>query len=182
MSERNAWNKERASKLERAYLAATDAIYAIAMQRRRMEIPLEKGESFIFRREADLRFLLLASRWLKEACINAAETTDEPTLHSANSAFNETCPNLKDIRDVYEHLAAYIDDKGHLQNSQRVELDQQIQKEWLFTSSFGVTDEGDLTYQWVKQEINVDQLVRAAKQLYASLLDARTRYAALREV
>jgi hypothetical protein len=55
-----------------------------------------------FQREADLRFMLLALRWLREACRRAAAITGDGHLKTALAEFDSSLPAAKDMRDVRE--------------------------------------------------------------------------------
>jgi hypothetical protein len=68
-----------------------------------------------FRQEADVAFLLVALRWLREACQLVAELTHDAALVTAVDAFDRRLPGARDLRDVREHIRDYIQGSGKLQ-------------------------------------------------------------------
>lgn len=102
--------RRQACELELAHSAANDAVRAVALQRHRVNHGSKDDDAFFgapgFRQEVDVYFLVLALRWLQEACRLAAELTGDATLALAIGDFERRLPQARDIRDIREHVSA----------------------------------------------------------------------------
>lgn len=173
-------------QLELAHSLANDAIRAVAMQHHRISQELPDDERFFagqgFRQEADLRFLLVALRWLREACRAAAAITGDPRLAGALNAFDASLPPAKDMRDVSEHVADYIRGRGALQDQRPQAQAKRVARgaEGRGQGDHGLRlwrgeDDGSLTFAWANMEINTGHALTVAEALYAALRDALER-------
>lgn len=173
-------------QLELAHSLANDAIRAVAMQHHRISQELPEDERFFtdqgFRQEADLRFLLIALRWLREACRAAAAITNDPRLADALNAFDASLPHAKDMRDVSEHVADYIRGRGALQDQRPQARAKRVARgaEGRGQGDHGLRlwrgeDDGTRAFTWVDMEIDTGQALTAAETLYAALRDALER-------
>jgi hypothetical protein len=173
-------------QLELAHSLANDAIRAVAMQHHRINEELPEDERFFagqgFRQEADLRFMLVALRWLREASRAAAAITNDPRLADALHASDASLPPAKDMRDVSEHVADYIRGRGTLQDQRPQARAKRVARgaEGRGQGDHGLRlwrgeDDASLTFAWVGMEINTGRALAAAETLYAALRDALER-------
>jgi hypothetical protein len=109
----------QAHRLQMALIAAGDAIRAVDHQARRIRHPVASPafddgglQSF-----TEARFLILAIRWLQNACALASRLLNDAALRQAVADVWKTTgvQNAKDMRDVWEHFDAYIVGDGQLQ-------------------------------------------------------------------
>jgi hypothetical protein len=178
----------RGHQLEMAHSAANDAVRAVAMQHGRIASALPEDEKFFahrgFRQEVDLRFLVLALRWLREACGLAAGITQDRGLIGALHQFDSALPAAQDMRDVGEHLRDYLRGRGDLQRPEvrearaaRGRNPDVGRQEALGVRIWEASDDGSGTrFEWAGIEIDVDRALRASEGLYASLRDAMERW------
>lgn len=97
---------EQGYQLALARSVANDAVRAVAMQRNRIK-DRDDDAYFVaagFRQEVDVAFLLIALRWLREACQLIADVTGDSSLVSALSDFDRRLRGARDMRDIREHI------------------------------------------------------------------------------
>ncbi|MGP0037961.1 MAG: hypothetical protein ACLP4R_25850 [Solirubrobacteraceae bacterium] len=85
-------SEEQGFQLELARSTASDAIRAVALQRDRIK-DRDDDAYFAaagFRHEVDVAFLLLALRWLREACQLAVELTGDQALAGGSGKLQKT--------------------------------------------------------------------------------------------
>jgi len=175
-------------QLEMAHSAANDAVRAVAMQHARISDALPEDEKFFadrgFRKEVDLRFLVLALRWLREACSIAAGITQDRVLMAALDRFDSAVPGCKDMRDVGEHLRDYLRGRGKLQRPEvrQARASRGGNPDVGRQEALGVrvweaaTGCGGTRFTWAGMDIDVDQALTTAEALYASLCAAIQRW------
>ncbi len=143
------------------------------MQRDRVAHCSEQDDAFFTtgsRREADLRFLLLAVRWLRESCQAAAKLTTDAGLREAIELFDRHLPHAKSMRNVREHFGGRI---GRDWNS----IDDRIPGGNAFVRRVGTESRyymttwvGDFsTFIWAGKEIHLDLMVPVGERLCAAL-------------
>jgi hypothetical protein len=152
--------------LEMAHSIANDAVRAVAMQHYRVGQPLPEDERFFarkgFRQETDVRFLIVALRWLREGCRLAADVTRDRDLHRALSEFDAALPDTKDMRDVGEHVAEYFKGRGWLQQPQVRATDasrgaeRRGEHRSLAVRIWRSQDDASTTFTWAGMETNLD--------------------------
>jgi hypothetical protein len=168
-------------KLEMANSSANDAIRAVAMQRQRVGRNIPADDRFFasagFRQEVDVRFLVVALRWLREACRLAAAVTGDRRLEVALGEFDAAFAYgddagaenaAKDMRDIGEHLADYIAGRGRLQRSDRRPGDRGHES-GLGVRIWATHPDGDTHFAWADMEIRLDAALEAAERLYGAL-------------
>jgi hypothetical protein len=157
--------------LERAISLVNEAMFTVELQRRRVRSTEPEDERFIFRRWADLQFLVVALRRLRRvAPIAAKGQSAAPTILSAVKAFEASLPGLATMRNVGEHIDDYA-----LDNPKRHH--KQIDSRMLQAGSWDGS-----TYSWLDGCINVDaaydaamDLHRAVTQVFGSVSSPRVR-------
>jgi hypothetical protein len=164
-------SQRQGHQLELARSAANDAIRAVAMQRRRIKQDAEQDDAFFehesVRQEVDVAFLLLALRWLREACQLVAELTCDEALAQAVGEFDRRLPGARDLRDVREHIRDYIQGSGRLQAAtttpdRLVSVGSLGSRTWL-----GRDDVSH--FIWAGQEIRLDDVLPASERLYEAM-------------
>jgi hypothetical protein len=155
---------------------ANDSIRAAAMQRFRLDAEHPEDEDYfgdrLFRWEADFEFFLIALRRLRRAGALIYELTEDAAVATAIRRFDERIPDLKQMRDVREHLDAYLADRGRLQSK--------VPARSLGVRTWTGTDETGLTFSWAGMAINLPLAMHAANTLYAALRGSRISVPAVR--
>lgn len=150
------------------------------MQRARFGLALSEDDKFFaspgFRQEIDLRFLVLALHWLREACALAAGLTNDRRLMGALARFDSAVPNAKDMRDVGEHLRDYLRGRGKLQEPdvRRVRAARSLPDVGR-DEKLGVRTWDSTHFEWADMSIDVEQVLKSAEGLYAALRTAMDR-------
>jgi hypothetical protein len=160
---------------------ANDAIRTVAMQRDRVARNAPADDQFFaeaaFRQEVDIRFLIIALRWLREPCRLAATVTGEQRLDVAVREFDAVFVSTgatgavnvaKDMRDIGEHLADYIEGRGRLQRADR-QRGNRGHESGLGVRIWTTEPDGDTRFAWAGMEIRLDAALQAAEQLYETL-------------
>lgn len=99
--------------LDRAVSLANEAMFTVAMQRRRIDRRELEDEDFAMRSWADVQFLIVSLRRARR-CAEIALAVS-PTRHEVQRAlaeFDRAVPHLSLLRNVGEHIDAYAVDKG----------------------------------------------------------------------
>ena len=146
--------------LERMRTEATKAVRAISHQGRRLSE--EYDDPWLM--EADLRFLVVALRWL-DRCIASARRrvpSVAQELDGATTRFLQAVPFVRKIRNVIEHVDEYNVSQGREPISRR-----QVQ---VWRLEFNET--GGPIWHWLGHEIDVQFVVREAVMLYDAFCDA----------
>lgn len=153
---------------------ANDAVRSVAMQHGRVTRPSLVPSGFdhiAFQREADLRFMLLALRWLREACQRAAAITGDAQVSTALAEFDSSLPAAKDMRDVGEHLMEYVEGRGKLQRDSS-RIGQRGAEPSLAVRIWEEGNAGTLSFGWAGMTLDVDDALTAAQKLYGVVLRA----------
>lgn len=155
-------------KLEMAHSAANDALRGVAMQHYRISTDLPEDERFFagagFRREVDLQLLLVLVIRSRRAVELGAHLLGDTTLNQELRDFDQRFPAAKQMRDIGEHVDAYIDGKGHKQKD-------------VLAGSLGLrtwedSPDGNLTFSWAYTTVSISELNEAAHRLYKALRTA----------
>jgi hypothetical protein len=144
--------------LERAFSLMNEAMFIVELQRRRVRSTEPEDEKFIFRRWADLQFLVVALRRLRRAAqlaLNVPSVAQQTS--SALKRFDDSLPGLAIMRNVGEHIDDYAMD-----NPKR--RDRRVNRRLL---QVGIWD--GTTYKWLDMSLNVDDAHQAATKLYSAI-------------
>lgn len=145
-----------AATFEMVLSLATEATFAVAMQRRRLRSVEPEDEVFIFRYWFDLQFTVIALRRLRRAAELAESIPPlKASVVSAIAAFDAALPDLRMMRDVGEHINEYARDRGRKKEIRHRQL------------QVGTWD--GMTYSWLGGSINVDDALGAAEALTSTL-------------
>jgi len=169
-------SQEQGHRLALARSTANDAIRAVALQRDRIK-DRDDDTYFAaagFRQEVDVAFLLVAVRWLREACQLVAELTHDAALVTALDAFDRRLPGARDLRDVREHIRDYIQGSGKLQ-SRATAPDRLVSSASLGSRTWLGHDELS-HFIWAGKEIRLDDALPAAERLYEAMSEAISPY------
>ncbi len=165
-------SRERGYQLALARSTANDAVRAIALQRDRIN---NRGDDAYFaaagfRQEIDVAFLLLALRWLREACQLIAELTGDKVLANALGEFDRRLPEARDLRDVREHIRDYIKGSGKLQ-AKKTAPDRLVPVSSLGTRTWLGHDELS-HFMWADKEVQLNDALPAAEALFRAMREA----------
>lgn len=142
--------------LERAKSFCNQACFTIALQRRRAQCVEPEDGVFLFRIEADLRFLLITLWQLRRAAQLAAQVGGiSPDLQTAIAEFDERLPFLRRMRNVEQHMDDYLLGKGRDKTVARGALQVTV---W----------NGDV-FRWLGEELNVEEAEQAAGDLFTTV-------------
>jgi hypothetical protein len=124
-----------------------------------------------FRQEVDVAFLLVALRWLREACQLVVELTQNEALVAAVGNFDRRLPAARDLRDVREHICDYIQGSGKLQRDttppeRLVSIASLGSRTWLGHDELS-------HFIWAGKEIRLDDALPTAERLYRAMRKAR---------
>lgn len=114
--------------LERASTLANDAMFSIALQRRRLRSNEPEDDVFVMRWWADLQFFIVALRRLRRAAELARRVPSiANSISSALKTFDTALPSLFTMRNVGEpsshlppHLSAFLHPSNGASQSQRI--------------------------------------------------------------
>lgn len=171
-------SQEQGYQLAQARSTANDAIRAVALQRDRIK---ERDDDAYFaaagfRQEVDVAFLLIALRWLRNACHLIAKLTGSQPLAEAVGDFDRRLPGVKDMRDIREHLHDYIPGDGRLQEAttapdRLVPPGSIAKRTWLGHDELS-------HFIWAGKEIQLDAALPAAEALFRAMQEAIEPYVA----
>jgi hypothetical protein len=151
------------SKLERAKSLATEAMYTVALQHRRIKTIEPEDEVFVMRVFVDLQFLILVLNRLQNAVLLLSEETEtKDDITAMVLAFENALPHLKHLRNIIEHGDEYATGKGK---------NKKYLKDGVQVMSF----DGE-TFIWFGKVYNVDTALRSAEILYSAFLDVVSRF------
>jgi hypothetical protein len=169
-------SREQGYKLALARSTANDAIRAVALQRDRIKNRDDDAYFALagFRQEVDVAFLLLALRWLREACQLVAELIGDKALAEALGDFDRRLPQARDLRDVREHIRDYIKGRGKLQR-EATAPDRLVLPGSLGTRTWLGHDELS-HFIWAGKEIRLDDALPAAEVLFQAMREAIAPY------
>ncbi|MGH2971104.1 MAG: hypothetical protein ACRDLE_02995 [Gaiellaceae bacterium] len=98
--------------IERAISFATETMWTVELQVRRLGSAEPEDDRFVNRWWVDLQFLIGTLRRLRRTAELAATATNREALRPAIEAFDRALPSLKKMRDVNEHFDSYVLDSA----------------------------------------------------------------------
>jgi hypothetical protein len=147
-----------AAILERAKSLCNQALFTIALQRRRLRSVEPEDDIFIFRRWADFEFLIVALRRLRRAAGLAARPSHlRAAIESAIAEFDATLPGLVTMRDVGEHIDDYA-----LKTSKRRHRD-------VIPGQLQVGSLDETVFAWLGHQLDTDIALAAAEKLFSAV-------------
>lgn len=145
-----------AATLERAKSLANEAMFTVALQRRRIRSDEPEDNVFVMRWWADLQFFIVALRRLRRAAELACKVSSaKPGLVLAVKAFDGVLPCLSVMRNVGEHIEDYAVDEGR---------DSRIDRRQIQVGTFD-----GVKYEWLGKSLNIDVAHDAAAELFAAI-------------
>ncbi|MFI5300451.1 MAG: hypothetical protein ACHREM_20380 [Polyangiales bacterium] len=111
--------------LDRAASLINEAVYTVALQRRRLGSSEPEDENFVMRPWADMQFLIIALRRVRRAAELAKRVGEvRAEIEQAIVAFDAAVPSLPLMRNVGEHIDAYSADapQRHVTSVSRSEI------------------------------------------------------------
>ncbi len=156
--------------MERARSLANEAMFTVALQRRRIRSNEPEDNVFVMRWWADLQFFIVALRRLRRAAeLTIRVSSARPGLTGALSEFDRALPSLTVMRNVGEHIEDYAIGKGH---------DGRVDRHQIQMGTFdGVTYQwlgkfDPVNGEWVGESLNIDVAHDAASELCAAIFAA----------
>lgn len=114
-------------------------------------------------RQRDIDYFLIALYRLKRGVDTVNNLLKSIEINNALIAFNRVAPDLKDLRDIGEHMDAYDWGKGN--------LEEQLTNE-APTYSYGPTD-GGISYRG--KSLTIIQSLAAARKLHQVVMDVLSK-------
>lgn len=146
--------------LEDARTLANEAVWAIALQRRRLRTSESEDNEFLFRVFYDWQYAIVMLRRLRTCAMLASRVPRvAATVEHAIDDFDRALPHLREMRNVGEHIDDYKASdgrRGHPVSSGQVQVGQF----------------GERTLTWLNGELDIDLALAAAKSLYSAICDA----------
>lgn len=147
--------------LERARSLTDEAVWMVWLQRRRWQRDEPEDEEFLFRRLADMQFLIVSLRRARRAAEIAAHVPSaEGSVRDAIARFDAALPGLATMRNVGEHIDDYAIDSPDRHH-------KVVGRRMLQNASWDET-----TFRWLGQTLNVDEALAAVQQLFIAVRDA----------
>ena len=142
--------------LERAKSFCNEAVFTIALQHRRLRSTEPEDKVFVFRRHADLQFLIVALRRLRRAAeLGARVPHVSSRLRAALVEFDDRLPGLAKMRNVGEHIDDYVIGDGRAKDVQRGDLQ--------------VSTWDGTVFNWLGVELDIDAALEAAETLFEAV-------------
>jgi len=169
----------RRHQLEMTLITANEAMRAVDHQayRLRHPVPTPAFDGSAFQSFAEARFLIVAIRWVQQACALVAELLDDHVLGEAVAEVWKATGvgSAKDMRDVWEHFDAYIVGAGRLQTAGR-RPDAVAAAGSLGAHTWTGAPNSLGSVHWAGLSVSLDASVAAARDVYTLVVDAaRTR-------
>ena len=147
-----------AAILERSFSFCNEAMKTISLQVRRLQTNELEDSTFVFRKWADLRFLILSLDRLDKA-VKIAEniTSISEGIKQSRKQFRSSIPWLSELRNIGEHIDAYSMDKGKIREISRKSL------------QVGTWSEDGMNFTWMNKQIDVIETKNAAIELFSTI-------------
>jgi hypothetical protein len=147
--------------MERARSLANEAMFTVALQRRRIRSKEPEDAAFVMRWWADLQFFVVALRRLRRAAELASRVERaKDSLSAALRAFDDALPQLTVMRNVGEHIDDYAVDSPKRRH-------KGVSRQGLQVGTWDGT-----TYEWLGESLNVDVAHDAAHTLFVAVTSA----------
>ena len=146
------WDKH-AGILEDAKGLANEAIWMLAIQRRRIAGDEPEDQQFPWRRWYDFQFSVTVLHRLRRCAQMAAEVPHaKGDIESAIALFDSRLPNLRTMRNVGEHIDEYRLGQGRAKKVDPGEI--------------RVATGGLTNLKWFGGELDIDDALEVARQLF----------------
>lgn len=156
--------------LDRAVRLASNALYAVDLQRRRIKGAEPEDDEFLFRKWIDIQFLISALWRIRLAARAAARRIPaDVSIAAAIERFDLQLPNLKDMRDVGQHLDDYAIDSPKRRVT-RIGESQPIGRRQLEVGAWS-----DDQFHWLGMTLDFSKARMAGMELYGALRVARSQ-------
>ena len=145
------------AKYERARRFSNLAMRTIALQCRRLKSAEPEDDDWIFQREADFQFLIVAlTRLLRAADLASKVESIKPHIKESIDEFDEALPGLREMRNTAEHIDEYAIDGGHNKNISRKKLE--------------VVKITDTEFEWLGYRLDTMAALRASEVLFERIM------------
>lgn len=158
----------RIAALERSASLASETLYAIDLQLRRLRTTEPEDEVFIFRWFTDLQFLIILLRRMERlARMASTVATDPEPLHQARQVFLSAAPDVRTMRNVTAHIDDYALDRP-------TRYDKAVRRQHLQNASWRYPEFGWLHRpHGTRRVLNVETARDAAVEIYLAIVRER---------
>ena len=150
--------------ITRAASLANEAVFAVALQCRRLRSSEPEDALFVMRWWADVQLLVVMLRRLRRTAELAIKVPRaQSDIQQALSEFDRRLPALRTMRNVGEHIDAYALDRGR---------NASISRRGLQVGSWDGT-----TLSWLGNSLNADEALASAEALTTAIGRSRSLFA-----
>jgi len=140
-----------------------ESMKTILLQCRRLQSEEPEDSEFIFRKWADLRFLVLSLDRLKKSAIIAKNIPEiSAQVEDALKIYCKSLPMLRKFRNVGEHIEDYAVDSGK---------DNTVSRRQLQVGSWDGT-----VFYWLDEKLDVVDAQSTATKLFTTMQKIRDEY------
>ncbi|ESZ99708.1 hypothetical protein ThrDRAFT_02702 [Frankia casuarinae] len=159
--------------LNRAVRLASNSLYVIDIQIRRIAGDEPEDEDYLFRVWADIDFLIITLWKIRTVTLAAARRLpSDLALTDAIAEFDRSVPHLKLMRDVGQHLEDYMINAASRRH-RRPGTEYKISRRQLEVAAWSQND-----FRWLDAVLDFTDSRKAASVLYSRLRAARSKYTA----
>ncbi len=151
-----------AAIIERSLSYCNESIKTVVLQCRRLQSDEPEDSDFIFRKWADLRFLILTlDRLEKSASIakNISEISSD--VENALQIYRQSLPMLRKFRNIGEHIEDYAIDSENRR-------DKTVSRGQLQVGSWDGT-----VFDWLDEKLDVIEAKKIAIELFSTMQKIR---------
>jgi hypothetical protein len=150
---------------------ASNALYAVDLQLRRIRGAEPEDDEFLFRKWMDIQFLISTLWRIRLAAAAAAKRLpDDAFIAAAIESFDLQVPHLKGMRDVGQHLDDYATDSPK-RRVRRVGESRPVGRRQLEVGGWS-----DDQFHWLGMTLDFGKARMAGMELYGTLRAARSRH------
>lgn len=151
-----------AATLQRARSLTNEAMFVVALQRRRLRTQEPEDATFVFREWADFQFFVVALRRFRRV---AGIGASQPRVELALREFDAALPFLSKFRNVGEHIDEYAVDSPD--RRYRGPGPRGVSRRDLQVGQWDDTE-----WRWLGERVDVDVAVQAAERLHHAVMNA----------
>lgn len=147
---------------EQALRLASEAMWTIKLQHRRLQSKEPEDQEFVTRRVADWHFFIVAlTRFRRAACLASSIEKIRSDVKKLLGEFDSKLPSRKSMRNIAEHIDEYAIGRGN---------DKEKDRRGLEVIRVSGTD-----FNWMEENINSDDALAAANALWHSIVRLRKK-------
>jgi hypothetical protein len=148
----------------RAFRLSNIAMFAVALQVRRLRSAEPEDSEFLFRKWSDFDFLVVSlTRLRRSVQLGLKHPQAKAVLEQALAEFDSKLPGIKLIRNVAEHIDDYAIERGRTRTVSRLNLE---------SSTLSLRGP---TLSWLGAYVNANTALRAAEKLFGEMQSAKQK-------